>query len=464
MNQLARGPQEAIDWIGQIAGHLFHPLAVGLRVDPGDVTPAGLQLDHEEDEIPPKTGQCEHLDREEIGGRQAFPVRLQERLPRRALVPLGSRYDPVVVQDPLDRVPGDVVAEVGERAADPRVAPRRILPRHPYDEFGHRPGRHRPSPTPAGTAIVLLGDQPPVPAENRVGRDDACHLTQDPPAEFLASHRESPALGVGQAKRSRTKMLPEDAILLPEIVDAIFLVASYPASQGQHEEVQSVGHGRRLHGSDTAVTHVVSGIHSPRPFSCTIRGRGVPAVAPGPRQSVAVSLQTSPRRMDDQQERRHSRPCTCCRLTFFTLRHRTLPAVAGASSAHDHAVILFDGTCAFCEGAVKFIARRDPAGYFKYGASQSPTAAALLAPHGIDRETARSIVLIEAGQIYLRSTASLRIARRLPFPWSLAGALLVVPRPLRDAVYRVVAAVRQRLAGSSNACEVPPPEIRQRLV
>ena len=66
-------------------------------------------------------------------------------------------------------------------------------------------------------------------------------------------------------------MLPEDAILLPEIVDAIFLVAIHPASQGQHEEVQSVGHGRRLHGSDTAVTHVVSGIHSPRPFSRTIR-------------------------------------------------------------------------------------------------------------------------------------------------------------------------------------------------
>ena len=141
-----------------------------------------------------------------------------------------------------------------------------------------------------------------------------------------------------------------------------------------------------------------------------------------------------------------------------------MPAVAEASSAHDHAVILFDGTCAFCEGAVKFIARRDPAGYFKYSASQSPTAAALLAPYAIGRETARSIVLIEAGQVYLRSTASLRIASRLPFPWSLAGALLVVPRPLRDVVYRVVAAVRQRLAGSSNACEVPPPEIRRRLV
>ena len=45
----------------------------------------------------------------------------------------------MVVQDPLHRVPGDVVAEVGERAADPRVAPRRILIRHPYDEFGPPP-------------------------------------------------------------------------------------------------------------------------------------------------------------------------------------------------------------------------------------------------------------------------------------------------------------------------------------
>ena len=56
MNQLAHGPQEAVDRIGQIAGHLLHPPAIGLRVDPGDVHTAGLQLDHEEDEIPPQTG------------------------------------------------------------------------------------------------------------------------------------------------------------------------------------------------------------------------------------------------------------------------------------------------------------------------------------------------------------------------------------------------------------------------
>jgi len=128
------------------------------------------------------------------------------------------------------------------------------------------------------------------------------------------------------------------------------------------------------------------------------------------------------------------------------------------------AIVLFDGTCAFCEGSVKFIARRDPAGYFRFGASQSPSGVALLAQHGLSRESTRSIVLIEDGEVYVKSTATLRIARRLPFPWSLAGGLLIVPRPLRDAAYAVVAAIRHRLAGASNACEIPPPEIRARLI
>jgi predicted DCC family thiol-disulfide oxidoreductase YuxK len=129
-----------------------------------------------------------------------------------------------------------------------------------------------------------------------------------------------------------------------------------------------------------------------------------------------------------------------------------------------HAVVLFDGTCAFCERSVRFIARRDPAGYFRFGASQTPAAAALLARYGTTREAARSLVLIEAGEVCLRSTAALRIARRLTFPWWLAAGLLAVPRPIRDAVYRVVAAVRHRIAGTSNACEIPPPEIRDRLI
>lgn len=127
-------------------------------------------------------------------------------------------------------------------------------------------------------------------------------------------------------------------------------------------------------------------------------------------------------------------------------------------------IVLFDGTCAFCEGAVRFIARRDPAGYFKFGASQTPSAAAILAERGVNRESARSLVLVEGGAVYLRSTASLRIARHLGWPWRLLAVFLLVPAPLRDPFYRAVAAVRHRIAGPSNACEIPPPELRDRLI
>lgn len=126
-------------------------------------------------------------------------------------------------------------------------------------------------------------------------------------------------------------------------------------------------------------------------------------------------------------------------------------------------IILFDGTCAFCERSVRFIATRDN-GYFKFGASQNPGGRALLAKHGTSREATRSLILIEGDEISLRSTAVLKIARRMTAPWRWASVFLLVPGPIRDAVYRVVAAIRHRIAGQSNACEIPPPEIRQRLI
>ena len=126
-------------------------------------------------------------------------------------------------------------------------------------------------------------------------------------------------------------------------------------------------------------------------------------------------------------------------------------------------IILFDGTCAFCERSVRFVATRDH-GYFKFGASQNPEGRALLARYGTSREATRSLILIEDDEISLRSTAVLRIARRMTAPWRWASVFLLVPRPIRDAVYRVVAAIRHRIAGQSNACEIPPPEIRARLI
>ena len=185
----------------------------------------------------------------------------------------------MVVQNPLDRVPGDVVAEIRERATDARVPPRWMLDRHPHHEVGHLAWRYRPASTSAGAAVVLPGNQPPGPAENRVRRDDAGDLRQHPPAEFLASHRESTALGVGQAKWTWAKLLPEDPILLPKIIDHAFLVGVHPASGREYEEAQSVGNSLRLLGKQPLAPTLFSRFANLGRF---VAPYGVEAVTPGP--------------------------------------------------------------------------------------------------------------------------------------------------------------------------------------
>ena len=100
----------------------------------------------------------------------------------------------------------------------------------------------------AGAAIVFLGDQSPVPTQDRIRGDDARDLRQDPPAEFVTAHSESTTLGVRQAKRPRAQVFSEDPILLPEIVDQIVLVTVHPASEREDEELQRRRHSLRLLG------------------------------------------------------------------------------------------------------------------------------------------------------------------------------------------------------------------------
>jgi hypothetical protein len=243
-------------------------------------------VDHEEDEVPLETGQREHFDGKEVGSREAGPVCEQERLPRRALTPLGGRVDPVILQDPLHRVPGDLVTEVGKRTLDPCVAPLRILARHTHYELSDLSERHRAASPSSRTAVVLLGDQPPVPAEDRVRGDDTGHLHQCAPAKSLAAHCESTALGVSEPKRSRTKLLAEDAILLSEIVDQIVLVAIHPASKRKYEELQRMGHRERLLGRDGR--HRIGRSDSPGlgRFFRTLRGRDLAGISDRPTRFV----------------------------------------------------------------------------------------------------------------------------------------------------------------------------------
>ena len=129
-----------------------------------------------------------------------------------------------------------------------------------------------------------------------------------------------------------------------------------------------------------------------------------------------------------------------------------------------HGIVLYDGTCLFCHGSMRFIARHDKAGYFRFGAAQDSRARPLLEGHGLRDITASTIVLIEDGRVYLRSTAALRIARRLGLPWSLMAVFLVVPQAMRDLVYDVVSNLRYRIAGTTDSCEIPSESIRQRMI
>lgn len=128
------------------------------------------------------------------------------------------------------------------------------------------------------------------------------------------------------------------------------------------------------------------------------------------------------------------------------------------------AVILFDGVCNLCNGFVNFVVDHDPEGYFTVGSLQSETAKAYLEEFEADPNTLDTIVLIENGQLYTRSTAALRIFRHLTAPWPLLYVLVVVPGGLRDWLYHVIAGKRYDWFGRRDQCRRPTRDVYDRFI
>jgi predicted DCC family thiol-disulfide oxidoreductase YuxK len=133
------------------------------------------------------------------------------------------------------------------------------------------------------------------------------------------------------------------------------------------------------------------------------------------------------------------------------------------ASAAQHPVILFDGLCNLCTWSVQFVIRRDPGGVFRFAALGSEIGLELLG-RSAPGVVADSVVLIEDGRAHTRSTAALGIARRLRWPWPVLYALIIIPRPLRDALYAWIARNRYRWFGRRESCMVPTPELRERFL
>jgi predicted DCC family thiol-disulfide oxidoreductase YuxK len=130
--------------------------------------------------------------------------------------------------------------------------------------------------------------------------------------------------------------------------------------------------------------------------------------------------------------------------------------------ASERPVVLFDGVCNLCNGAVRFVTRHDRARRFDFAALQSETGARLLRERlqGTPMGELETLVLIERARVYTHSDAALRIARSLDGAWPLVGLLALVPRLIRDAAYRYVARRRYRWFGRVAACTVPSPPPR----
>ncbi len=135
----------------------------------------------------------------------------------------------------------------------------------------------------------------------------------------------------------------------------------------------------------------------------------------------------------------------------------------------DHPIILFDGQCGLCARSVRFIAARDRAGHFRFAPLHGPAAARECARLRVALPTLSdadpgTMILIDGNGALNRSDAALAIASRLTLPWRLFAALRVVPKPLRDGLYRWVARNRYRWFGSSDRCPAPTPDLRARLL
>jgi len=129
----------------------------------------------------------------------------------------------------------------------------------------------------------------------------------------------------------------------------------------------------------------------------------------------------------------------------------------------NQAIILFDGVCHFCNGAVQFIIKRDRKGYFRFASLQSTFGKSLLVEHP-ELQNTNSLVLIENGQYFSMSTAVLRIAKNLDGLWKFLYSLQIISPIFRDPLYRYFARHRYRWFGEEQVCKIPTAEMRERFL
>lgn len=127
-------------------------------------------------------------------------------------------------------------------------------------------------------------------------------------------------------------------------------------------------------------------------------------------------------------------------------------------------IILFDGICNLCDGAVKFVIKHDPENQFLFASLQSEAGQRLLKQYKLPLENFNSFILIQDEKVYSKSTGALKVARQIKGVWSWLYIFIIIPAFIRDAVYAWIAQNRYKWFGKKEACMIPTPELKARFL
>jgi predicted DCC family thiol-disulfide oxidoreductase YuxK len=128
------------------------------------------------------------------------------------------------------------------------------------------------------------------------------------------------------------------------------------------------------------------------------------------------------------------------------------------------AIIVFDALCVLCSANAQFVLSHDKAGHFNLASMQGEVGAALFKRFDIDPNDPDTIIVVAGDKVWRNSDAVLAIYSGLGWPWRILGALKIIPRLIRDPVYRLIATNRYRIFGKRETCWLPTPEHKARVL
>ena len=127
-------------------------------------------------------------------------------------------------------------------------------------------------------------------------------------------------------------------------------------------------------------------------------------------------------------------------------------------------IILFDGVCNFCNSSVNFIIKHDTKKHFLFASLQSDVAKEILLQLDKKKIIEDSIVLIQDGKLYQKSTAALKIVKKLNGLYPIIYAFTIVPLFIRDGLYDIIAKNRYKWFGKKDSCMIPSTKIKNRFI